>query len=384
MSYQRSDVLKHTQLHAEHVALGAKMVPFAGYDMPVQYPMGVLKEHLHTREKAGLFDVSHMGQCFIFAQDGRFETAAKALELLVPADISSLEPGQQKYTQFLNPKGGILDDLMVTRLGFAGQTHKLYLVVNAGCKVDDFMHMATHLPPGITLDIADDTLSLIALQGPNSVEVLSQFNPAVRELAFMRSVDIPLTPTIWAHVSRSGYTGEDGYEISIKHEDVNVFVEALLAHEDVEMIGLGARDSLRLEAGLCLYGHDIDKSVSPVEAGLIWSVPKHRRDGDAGYMGAARVASDLADKTTKRRVGILPEGRAPAREHTEIQDLDGQTIGEITSGGFGPTIGGPVAMGYVSRPFIKPGTKIQLIVRGKPRPATVVKLPFVPNNFYRG
>lgn len=378
-----SKILK-TELHAKHVSLGAKMVPFAGYDMPVQYPLGVMKEHLHTREKAGLFDVSHMGQCFIFADDGTFETAAKALEKLVPADIQSLEPGQQRYSQFLNADGGILDDLMISRLGFPGHEHKLYLVVNAGCKADDFMHLATYMPPGITIDVADDTLSLIALQGPKAVDVLAQFNSAVKDLVFMTSIDLPLTPTIWCHVSRSGYTGEDGYEISIRHDDVNMFVDMLLAHDDVEMIGLGARDSLRLEAGLCLYGHDIDKSVSPIEAGLFWSIQKHRRSADAGYMGAARVASDIANKSTKRLVGIQPEGRAPAREHTEIQDMDGNTIGEITSGGFGPTAEGPVAMGYVARKFTKAGTPVQLIVRGKPRAAKVAKTPFAPHNYYRG
>ena len=376
--------LKKTQLHARHVALGAKMVPFAGYDMPVQYPMGVLKEHLHTRENAGLFDVSHMGQCFLFADDGAFKSAAKALEKLVPADIQSLKPGQQRYSQFLNADGGILDDLMITRLGFPGHEHKLYLVVNAGCKVDDFMHLATYLPSGITIDVADDTLSLLALQGPKAVEVLAQFNPAVKDMVFMSSLDIPLTQTIWAHVSRSGYTGEDGFEISIKNEDVGEITDMLLSHEEVEMIGLGARDSLRLEAGLCLYGHDIDTNVSPIEAGLFWSIQKHRRSADAGYKGAARVAGDIADKSTKRLVGIKPEGRAPAREHTQIQDMDGNIIGEITSGGFGPTAGGPVAMGYVARKFAKAGTPIQLIVRGKARAAKVVKMPFVPHRYYRG
>ena len=373
-----------TKLHTKHIALGAKMVPFAGYDMPVQYPMGVLKEHLHTRVKVGLFDVSHMGQCFITADDGTFETAAKALETLVPASIQDLEPGQQRYSQLLNEEGGILDDLMITRLGFQGQDHRLYLVVNAGCKNDDFIHMEKNLPEGVNLDYKDDVLSLIALQGPKAVDVLAEFNPAVKDLVFMTSTDIPLTQTIWAHVSRSGYTGEDGYEISIKHDDVNAFVDLLLAHDDVEMIGLGARDSLRLEAGLCLYGHDIDTSVSPIEAGLFWSIQKHRRGTGAGYLGAARVASDLADKTTKRLVGIKPEGRAPAREHTEIQDMDGNTIGKITSGGFGPTAGGPVAMGYVARNFTKAGTEVQLIVRGKARPATVVKMPFAPHRYYRG
>ena len=378
-----SELLK-TKLYAKHIALGAKMVPFAGYDMPVQYSLGVLKEHLHTREKAGLFDVSHMGQCFITADDGTFETAAKGLETLVPASIQDLAPGQQRYSQLLNAEGGILDDLMITRLGFQGQTHRLYLVVNAGCKDADFAHMEKHLPSGVMLDYKDDVLSLIALQGPKAVDVLAEFNPAVRDLVFMTSTDIPLTQTIWAHVSRSGYTGEDGYEISIKHDDVGEIVDTLLSHEAVEMIGLGARDSLRLEAGLCLYGHDIDTSVSPIEAGLFWSIQKHRRSADAGYLGAARVASDLADKSTKRLVGIKPEGRAPAREHTEIQDMDGNTIGEITSGGFGPTASGPVAMGYVARKFTKAGTFVNLIVRGKARPATITKMPFAPHRYYRG
>ena len=380
--------LKKTALHAKHVELGAKMVPFAGYDMPVQYPMGVLKEHLHTREKAGLFDVSHMGQVFIMADDKTFATTAKALETLVPADIQSLKPGQQRYSQFLNADGGILDDLMISRLGLPGYDHVLYLVVNAGCKVDDYAHLEAHMPDGVSVQVKDDTLSLIALQGPSAAKVLEAFNPDVAKLVFMTHTDLnlagPLDAPIWAHISRSGYTGEDGYEISVKHEDVGALVDALLAHDDVEPIGLGARDSLRLEAGLCLYGHDIDTSVSPIEAGLFWSIQKHRRSADAGYLGAARVAADLADKTTKRLVGIKPEGRAPAREHTEVQDMDGNTIGEITSGGFGPTAGGPVAMGYVARQFTKAGTNVQLIVRGKARPAKIAKLPFAPHNYYRG
>ncbi len=380
--------LKQTKLHAKHVALGAKMVPFAGYDMPVQYPLGVLGEHNHTRAAAGLFDVSHMGQCFIIADDGTFVTAAKALEKLVPASIQDLEPGQQRYSQFLNEDGGTLDDLMISRLGFEGHTHKLYLVVNAGCKDADYAHIQKHLPAGVKLDVADDTLSLIALQGPKAVDVLARLNPAVKNLVFMTHTDLPLTNTIWVHISRSGYTGEDGCEISVKHDDVEALTDLLLAEPEVEMIGLGARDSLRMEAGLCLYGHELDPSVSPIEAGLIWSVQKHRRSADAGYLGAARVASDLADKTTKRLVGIQPEGRAPAREHTEIQDMDGNVIGEITSGGFGPSsrggAGGPVAMGYVARKFVKAGTPVQLIVRGKPRPAKVVKMPFAPHNYFRG
>lgn len=388
MTESKKPGLKTTALHAKHVALGAKMVPFAGYDMPVQYPLGVLKEHLHTREKAGVFDVSHMGQVFLTPEDKNFATAAKALEKLVPADIQSMEPGQQRYSQFLNEDGGILDDLMISRLAMPGYEHVLYLVVNAGCKIDDYAHLEKHMPKGVTVSVKDDTLSLIALQGPRAAEVLGTFAPAVGELVFMTHTDLELTGTldapVWAHVSRSGYTGEDGYEISAKHEDMIRLVEELLSYDDVEPIGLGARDSLRLEAGLCLYGHDIDTTTSPIEAGLIWSVQKHRRSADAGYLGAARVAADIADKTTKRLVGIKPEGRAPAREHTEIQDMDGNTIGEITSGGFGPTAEGPVAMGYVARDFVKPGTAVQLIVRGKARPAEIVKLPFAPHNYFRG
>ena len=380
--------LKQTALHAQHVALGAKMVPFAGYDMPVQYPMGVLQEHNHTREKAGLFDVSHMGQVFLVPKDKKFATAAKALEKLVPADIQSLEPGQQRYSQFLNADGGILDDLMISRMGMPGYEHMLYLVVNAGCKIEDYAHLKKHMPKGVSVEIKDDTLALIALQGPRAADVLGVLAPAVKDLVFMTHTDLELkgdmeTP-VWAHVSRSGYTGEDGYEISAKHEDMVRLVEELLEYDDVEPVGLGARDSLRLEAGLCLYGHDIDTKVSPIEAGLFWSIQKHRRSADAGYLGAKRVAADIADKSTKRLVGIKPEGRAPAREHTEVQDMDGNTIGEITSGGFGPTAGGPVAMGYVARKFTKAGTDVQLIVRGKARPAKITKLPFAPHNYYRG
>ena len=379
-----TEQLLQTKLHAKHVAAGAKMVPFAGYDMPVQYPLGIMKEHLHTREKCGLFDVSHMGQCFLMADDGTFETAAKALETIVPADIQSLEPGQQRYSQFLNEEGGILDDLMISRLGMEGYTHALYLVVNAGCKTDDYAHIQKHLPQDVKIMVKDDTLSLIALQGPKAVDVLGAMCPAVKDLVFMTSTDLPVGENnIWCHVSRSGYTGEDGYEISVKHDDVEALVDEILEHDAAELIGLGARDSLRMEAGLCLYGHDIDTSVSPIEAGLFWSIQKHRRTGK-GYLGAARVAADIANKQSKRLVGILPEGRAPAREHTEIQDMDGNTIGEITSGGFGPSVGGPVAMGYVARSHAKAGTDLNLIVRGKARPAKVVKMPFVPHNYHRG
>ena len=372
---------KQTKLYDFHVAHGAKMVPFAGYDMPVQYPLGVMKEHLHCRAAAGLFDVSHMGQAFIIADDGNFETAAAFLETLVPCDVRSLEPGQQRYTQFLNADGGILDDLMVSRLGMGGHHHWIYIVVNAGCKEQDFAHINKYLPDGLKLKILDD-MSLIALQGPKAVDVIAKYIPEAVTMPFMSSLDVPLDG-MWCHISRSGYTGEDGYEIAVKHKDVVAMCELFLSHDAVEMIGLGARDSLRLEAGLCLYGHDIDETTSPIEAGLLWSIQKHRRE-QGGFIGAARVQKDIAERPVRRRVGIQPDGRAPAREGTIIQNDKGQDIGVITSGGFGPSVGGPVAMGYVKRRYSRVGTDVILLIRGKAKSAKVVKLPFVANSFYRG
>ncbi len=376
-----SEETKHTQLYDFHVKHGAKMVPFAGYEMPVQYPLGVMKEHLHCRADAGLFDVSHMGQGFIIADDGKFETAAAFLETLVPCDMKSLEPGQQRYTQFLNADGGIMDDLMVSRLGIDGHRHWIYVVVNAGCKDDDFAHIEKLLPEGVKLKVLD-YMSLIALQGPKAADVVSKYLPEAKTLPFMSSLDIELNG-MWCHISRSGYTGEDGYEIAVKHTDVVEMCELFLSNNEVELIGLGARDSLRLEAGLCLYGHDIDTTTSPIEAGLIWSIQKHRRT-EGGFLGAERVQKDIAERPPRRRVGIQPMGRAPAREGTIIQNMKGQDIGVITSGGFGPSHGGPVAMGYVKRRYSRSDTEVQLIIRGKAKPAKVVKLPFVPNNFYRG
>ncbi|NNC38642.1 MAG: glycine cleavage system aminomethyltransferase GcvT [Acidimicrobiales bacterium] len=377
--------LKRTALHAFHVAHGAKMVPFAGYDMPVQYPMGVMKEHLHCRASAGLFDVSHMGQAFLIAEDGTFETAAKFLETLVPADVQSLKPGRQRYSQFLNDEGGILDDLMISRLAMPGHTHWIYIVVNAGCKDADYAHIEKQLPEGITLRVPDG-LSLVALQGPKAAEVMARYLPDAATMKFMSSVDTPIDmdgEELWCHISRSGYTGEDGYELSIKSDKIVAFCESLLKHDEVELIGLGARDSLRLEAGLCLYGHDIDTTTSPVEAGLTWSIQKNRRK-TGGFPGADRIMRELDSKPKRRRVGIEPMGRAPAREGTVIQTNNDTKIGTITSGGYGPSVEGPIAMGYVDEHFSIPGTNVQLIVRGKEMPAKIVKLPFVPNNFYRG
>jgi aminomethyltransferase len=295
-----------------------------------------------------------------------------------------LEPGKQKYSQLLNSDGGIIDDLMIGRLGFEGQEHKLYLVVNAGKKLEDFEYIKKNLPEGINIDIADDSLSLISLQGPKASEILTGLNSSISDLLFMSSVDVPLTPNIWGHVSRSGYTGEDGFEISVKNSDVRSLVNILLQNEDVQMIGLGARDSLRLEAGLCLYGQDINENVSPIEAGLIWSIQKSRRLPNMQYKGVKRIIADIQNVNSKRLVGIRPEGKVPARAGTEIQDAEGNQIGLVTSGGYSPTLGCPIAMGYVNGKFKKVGTPINLVIRNKSMPASVVKVPFVSTKYYRG
>lgn len=378
-SAESGEPLLQTPLAAWHRAQGAKMVPFAGYDMPVQYPLGILGEHLWTREAAGLFDVSHMGQCFLIPGDGRFETAAAALEKLVPADVLNLKPGQQRYSQFLNAEGGILDDLMITRLGHAGHEHWLYLVVNAGCKIADYQHLAAHLPKGVALKIADD-LALLALQGPKAAAVIAAHAPALADLKFMTSLDLPVAG-IWCHVSRTGYTGEDGFEISLKNADVEALATLLLGDERVKPIGLGARDSLRLEAGLCLYGHDIDETTSPIEADLKWSIQKRRRE-EGGFPGDECIRRELAQGPARLRVGIRPEGRQPAREGTEIF-AGNRRIGTVTSGGFGPSAQGPVAMGYVEAAFAAPGTALTLIVRGKELSARVASLPFAPHRYFR-
>jgi aminomethyltransferase len=370
--------LKRTPLNDIHRALGARMVPFAGYDMPVQYPAGVLKEHLHTREAAGLFDVSHMGQCFIASDN--WEKTAAAIEALVPADVLGLKPGQQRYSQLTAEDGGILDDLMITRLAYPGREGTAYVVVNAGCKDDDYKHIAANLPTGVTLDVRDD-LALIALQGPKAAEVLSALVPEAAKMGFMsyRGADLD---GVKLHISRSGYTGEDGYEISIPVGDVGAFWQRLLTDERVKPVGLGARDTLRLEAGLCLYGHDIDTSTSPVEADLVWSIGKRRREG-GGFPGADRIQRELTEGASRRRVGFKLEGRAPAREGCEVLKPDGTPIGKVTSGSFGPSVGGPVAMGYVDAPSAAIGTPVQIVIRGTPHPATVASMPFVPNRYYR-
>ncbi|MFT3989396.1 glycine cleavage system aminomethyltransferase GcvT [Aestuariivirga sp.] len=367
-----------TPLYAEHVKLGARMVPFAGYDMPVQYPTGIIAEHNWTRQNAGLFDVSHMGQCFIIGPD--FETTARAMETLVPADLLGLAPKQQRYSQLLSEDGGTLDDLMITRAAYKGYEGWLYVVVNAGRKDHDYAWIASRLPNGVTFKPGED-MALLALQGPKAEAVLAKHVPAIRDLDFMFYESLTIDG-IAAHVSRSGYTGEDGFELSVAARDAVRLWNLLLADTDVKPIGLGARDSLRLEAGLCLYGHELDEATSPVEAGLVWSIGKRRRS-DGGFIGAARVQKELREGPAKKRVGIRPEGRAPAREGTLITDQSGRQIGIVTSGGFGPSVGGPIAMGYVEPKSSAPGTIVNLIVRDRPLAAAIVPLPFIPNHFKR-
>lgn len=374
--------LLRTPLYDAHVGAGARMVPFAGYEMPVQYDMGIMKEHLWTRNKAGLFDVSHMGQAYVVAADKRHETAAGFLELLVPADIRSLVPQQQRYTQLLNEDGGIIDDLMVTRLSDETDPGVLFLVLNAARKKVDLERLQDLRSryPSIMV-VPNKSRALIALQGPAAADVLSRISLSADKLGFMQGARTMIAG-IDAHVSRSGYTGEDGFEISVHEQDAAQLWAKLLTDERVKPIGLGARDSLRLEAGLCLYGHDIDEATSPVEAGLQWSIGKRRRL-EGGFPGAARIKRELAEGPRRIRVGIRPDGKAPARDGAEILSSSGRKIGVITSGGFGPSVNGPVAMGYVTPAHAAPGTSLQLVVRGKPMPASVVPLPFVPHRFAR-
>lgn len=371
--------LLHTPLHDLHVDLGAKMVPFAGYAMPVQYPLGVMQEHNHTRDQAGLFDVSHMGQVILSGPN--WESVALAFEALVPMDVLSLGDGRQRYGLFTNDSGGIEDDLMFARRG-----DDIFVVVNAACKDADIARMRDGLPEEITVTPLEDR-ALLALQGPAAEAVLAALDPTAAEMRFMDVRDLTLDGiAVWA--SRSGYTGEDGYEISVAAGDAEALARRLLAHEAVAPIGLGARDSLRLEAGLCLYGNDIDGGTDPVEAGLTWAIQKVRREGGdraGGFPGADAVLLTLQDGAARKRVGLQPEGRAPMRDGVALYADETATIpiGTVTSGGFGPTVGGPVAMGYVTADHAHEGTRIWGELRGKRQPVTVAKLPFVPANFKR-
>jgi aminomethyltransferase len=376
-----SSELKNVPLHALHVSCGGKMVPFAGYEMPVQYAAGVLKEHLHTRAEAGLFDVSHMGQIRLRPKSGRIADAAAALERLVPQDILGIAPGRQRYALFTNDDGGILDDLMVANFG-----DELFLVVNAACKADDEAHLRAHLSGACEILSLPDR-ALIALQGPKAAAVLAKFDAGIATMRFMdsgprRILDIP------CFVSRSGYTGEDGFEISVPAADVERLVTTLLADAAVLPIGLGARDSLRLEAGLCLYGHDIDTTTTPVEAALEWSIQKVRRkDGarEGGFPGANTILRQLEEGAPRRRVGLKAEGRAPVRENAPLFADASSTnkIGRVTSGSFGPSVNGPVAMGYVPTPLASPGTELFTDLRGQRLPMHVAKLPFVAPTYQR-
>ena len=372
------DDLLETPLARLHREAGARMVPFAGYAMPVQYPAGILAEHSWTREHAGLFDVSHMGQARLVGPD--HATVAAALEALVPAAIAGLAFGQQRYTQLLNEEGGILDDLMVARPARSAGGGELILVVNAATKEADYRHIAARLPEGVELRREDDR-ALLALQGPEAAGVLGAIAPETGELAFMHGASMTLSG-IPAHVSRSGYTGEDGFEISVPADRAEELWGLLTRSPAVKPVGLGARDSLRLEAGLPLYGHDINQETSPVEAGLAWSIQRRRRE-EGGFPGHIRISEEIANGPLRRRVGIRVEGRAPAREHADILDLAGELIGKVTSGGFGPSVGGPIAMGYVVADYAAPGTRIGVMIREKRVPAEVVKLPFVPHRYRR-
>jgi len=364
-------------LHDLHVALGGRMVPFAGYEMPVQYPAGVMKEHLHTRTAAGLFDVSHMGQVLLIPKQG-IEALALGFEALMPVDVLGLKEGRQRYGLFTNAEGGILDDLM-----FANRGDHLFVVVNAACKVADVAHMTAHLSEVAEVRAVTDR-ALLALQGPLAELALERLVPEVAGLRFMDQGTFQWEGAeLW--ISRSGYTGEDGFEISLPENSAHGFAEMLLAMEEVAPIGLGARDSLRLEAGLCLYGHDIDTTTSPVEADLAWAIQKTRRREGAragGFPGAARILLELEFGPARRRVGLRPEGRAPMREGTELFHGD-SVVGRVTSGGFGPSLEAPIAMAYVPVDLAPPGTALEGEVRGKRLPVTTSELPFRASTYKR-
>ena len=373
--------LKRTELHGLHIALGAKMVPFAGYEMPVQYPMGVLKEHLHTRLAAGLFDVSHMGQVILRPNSGRVEDAARALETLVPVDLMGLAEGRQRYGFFTDEAGGILDDLMIANRG-----DHLFLVLNAARKADDIAHLRAHLGDNCSIDEVTDR-ALLAVQGPAAERALARVAPEVTGMAFMDVAVLPVSGgDIW--VSRSGYTGEDGFEISVPSGEAEGFARALHEIEEVEPIGLGARDSLRLEAGLCLYGADIDTTTSPVEAALTWAIQKVRRTGgdrEGGFPGAGRILREIRTGAPRRRVGLLPEGRAPMRAGTVIFAAEdaAEPVGEVTSGAYGPSVERPISMAYVETASSWVGATVYGEVRGKRLPATVAAMPFRPATYNR-
>ena len=370
MSVSHDTALRLTPLNALHRSLGAKMVPFAGYEMPVQYPGGIIEEHLHTRRAASLFDVSHMGQLRLSGP-----ARAQAIEALVPADIAGLAPGAMRYTMLTSEAGGIIDDLIVTNVGAY-----LFIVANAACKAGDIEHISASLPPGCRLDELAER-ALIALQGPGAAAAIAALAPEAAALGFMTAAPFVVDGVRLA-ITRSGYTGEDGFEISIPCDDAERIARMLLDQPGVAPAGLGARDTLRLEAGLCLYGQDIGPDTTPIEAGLAWTIAKRRRV-EGGFPGAGIIADQLAAGPPRLRIGIAPDGRAPARAHSEILDAAGTPIGEITSGGFGPSLGRPVAMGYLAARAARSDAPVQVVVRGKKLPARLTNLPFVPHRYAR-
>ena len=369
--------LLQTALYDLHIELGARMVPFAGYQMPVQYPLGVMKEHLHTRAAAGLFDVSHMGQVRLTPLDGA--DVARSLETLVPIDVLDLPVNKQRYAVFTNQQGGILDDLMISNMG-----DSLFVVVNAACKQQDIAHMRKYLEGRCQVEELSDR-ALLALQGPAAAAVMERLLPETATMVFMDSKEVMLAG-VSCFISRSGYTGEDGFEISVPNNQAEKLARLLLAQPEVAAIGLGARDSLRLEAGLCLYGHDMDATITPVEASLTWALSKVRRPGGAragGYPGAAVIERQLAEGVSKKRVGLQITEKIPVREGADIVDGEGNVIGKVTSGGFGPSVNSPIAMGYVNQALSAIGTKLHAMVRGKPVALEVVKTPFFPQRYRR-
>ena len=370
-----------TPLNALHIELGARMVPFAGYSMPVQYPAGLMAEHLHTRAAAGLFDVSHMGQLRLVGPD-----AAAAFESLMPVDVIDLAPGKQRYGLLLNDEGGIIDDLMFFNRDYANGGD-IFVIVNGACKVGDIAHIQARIGQRCQV-IPMPEMALLALQGPQAVTALARLAPGVEELVFMTGGRFTVAGCD-CFITRSGYTGEDGFEISVPAVQAETLARALLAQPEVKPIGLGARNSLRLEAGLCLYGNDIDTTTTPIEASLNWAIQKVRRTGGAragGFPGADKILAQLDNPATltKKRVGLIALERVPVRDHTALQSLDGAPIGEVTSGLLGPSINKPVAIGYVSPEFAAIGTKVNALVRGKPVPMEVAPMPFVPTRYYRG
>ena len=372
----KDTLIRITPLHQMHLDAGAKMVPFAGYDMPVSYPLGIKKEHNHTREKAGLFDVSHMGQIRLGGAN-----AKKALESIVPVDIIDLPLMKLRYALFTNKSGGVMDDLMVTNLG----DEDLFLVVNAGCKNSDFAHLQRTIGDDCKVEFLED-VALLALQGPLAHKVLSEISPSISEMIFMTAKQVVING-IECLVTRSGYTGEDGFEISLAAKDSEELAKLLLSNIEVEWVGLGARDSLRLEAGLSLYGHELDIHHSPVESSLGWALSKVRRTGgerEGNYLGFETIMRHLNEGSESKVVGLQPQGRMPVRDGAMIEDELGNNVGKVTSGGFGPSINRPIAIARLKKSYIEKNSKLFALVRDKKIAVEIVSLPFVKQNYYRG